>query len=151
MNTVIATAQIVINQISCVAAWLAFSFSFLPRYCPATTAPPVASAAKTLIRSTMILSTKETPETAASPTFATIMLSAIPTSTDKSCSITSGINRAVRSRPLNKYPDLSTFPFPLIFISPFSRNVYYKTSVWRIQSFLPGFSISRANALSHGR
>src|SRR5699024_12443200 len=132
---------------------------YYPPYHHLSRPPPTATLSpyttlfrsNTLIRSTMILSTSDTPETAASPTFATIMLSAIPTSTDKSCSITSGISKAVRSRLLNKYPDLSTFSFPLIFISPFSRNVYYKISFLRIQSFLPGFFISLKNLLSHDR
>src|SRR5699024_11550325 len=79
---------------------------YYPPYHHLSRPPPTATLSpyttlfrsNTLIRSTMILSTSDTPETAASPTFATIMLSAIPTSTDKSCSITSGISKAVRSR-----------------------------------------------------
>ena len=55
--------------------------SFLPRYCPAITAPPVARAVKILMMSSMTVSTKETPETAASPTRATMIESESPTAT----------------------------------------------------------------------
>ena len=55
------------NHTSCVAALHADFSSFLPIYCPATTAPPVASAAKILMIRIIILSTSDTPDTAASP------------------------------------------------------------------------------------
>ena len=79
-----------INQTICVDARHACSVRFCPRYCPTITAPPVASAANTLINNTIMLSTKETPETAASPTFAIMIESAMPTNTARSCSTTSG-------------------------------------------------------------
>ena len=53
--------------------------------------PPVASAANAFCSSTFTASTKDTAETAASPTRATIMESARPTVMASSCSITIGI------------------------------------------------------------
>ena len=101
-NAVMTTAQIVMNQTSWVADSHAASFFLCPRYCPATTAPPVASAAKILMSSTMTWSTSETPDTAASPTLAIIIESAIPTSTARSCSTTSGIINATSDRLSNR-------------------------------------------------
>ena len=63
----IATALRLTNHTSCVAALHADFSSFLPIYCPATTAPPVASAAKILMIKIIILSTNDTPETARLP------------------------------------------------------------------------------------
>ena len=94
----IATALRLTNHTSCVAALHADFSSFLPIYCPATTAPPVASAAKILMIRIIILSTSDTPDTAASPTFATIIESAIPTKTANNCSITKGPIRFASSR-----------------------------------------------------
>ena len=70
-------------------------------YWPATTAPPVASAAKTLISRIIMLSTSETPDTADSPTLATMMESAMPTSTASSCSTIRGRIKAVSARLVN--------------------------------------------------
>lgn len=63
----ITRATTPVTRISWSADWQALSFRFCPRYWEATTAPPVATAAKILIISTLIMSTKETPEVAASP------------------------------------------------------------------------------------
>ena len=61
------TAEIaVVHKISCFAEKHACSSSRRPRYCAATTAPPVASAAKILMIRMLIESTSDTPETAAS-------------------------------------------------------------------------------------
>ena len=54
------------------------------------TAPPVASAARIWIIRMLMLSTKLTLETAASPTPETISVSARPMVTDKNCSSSSG-------------------------------------------------------------
>ena len=78
-------------------------------YCEATTAPPVAMAEKMLIRRMLMLSTSDTPDTAASPTFATIMVSAMPMVTARICSIISGTIRR-RSSSLENNMD---FPHPL--------------------------------------
>ena len=75
-------------------SWPALSsVSFLrraPRYWLTTTAPPVARAASRLITRLLIMSTRLTPEMAASPHRDTIMVSAIPTVVASSCSISSG-------------------------------------------------------------
>ena len=56
-----------------------------------------------------MLSTSDTPDTAASPTFATIMVSAMPMVTARICSIISGTIRR-RSSSLENNMD---FPHPL--------------------------------------
>ena len=118
MTRVITTAQMVINHTSCSAAWQAFSFLCCPRYWPATTAPPVPNAANTLMSSTMILSTRDTPDTAASPTLATMMLSAIPTRTASICSMISGMMRAISARLSNRYGFFSVCSVLIFKISP---------------------------------
>ena len=55
-----------------------------------TTAPPVASAANSTMMRLLIISTRLTPEMAASPQRDTIMVSAIPTVTSSNCSTSSG-------------------------------------------------------------
>ena len=62
-----------------------------------TTAPPVASAASTLMMRLLNISTRETPETAASPTEEIIIVSAIPTVMARVCSRISGIISFFRS------------------------------------------------------
>ena len=77
-----------------------------------TTAPPVESAAMMEKIRLLIMSTRETPEMAASPTEATIMVSAMPTVMASACSKTSGMISFFRSLEENrysmKYYDLST-------------------------------------------
>ena len=67
-----------------------------------TTAPPVASAEKTLIISWASRSTRDTPDTAASPTDATIIESARPTVMARPCSIISGQMSFVRDLRVNR-------------------------------------------------
>lgn len=76
---------------------LAFSRSLRPRYWEATTAPPVASAENILISSTLMESTREIPDTAASPQVETIMVSIMPMVTASNCSSMSGMSRRRRS------------------------------------------------------
>ena len=72
-------------------ALLRASFAlFAPMNCAATTAPPVASAAKTFIISVIIMSTSETPEIASSPRPDIITVSQNPTDIARNCSMTSG-------------------------------------------------------------
>jgi len=78
-------------QISCFAEDLAFSKSFLPINWEITTAPPPARAVNKYIISRLTVSTKETPETAASPALATIIESAIPVVIARVCSSIKGI------------------------------------------------------------
>ena len=80
----------VINN-NCLAEKRAFSSEPCPINCAATTAPPVPKAAKTLINKTLIESTSETAETAASPTLETMIVSQKPTRITNNCSITSGM------------------------------------------------------------
>ena len=87
----------VVTNSSWSAARQAIFSSFIPRAWPATTAPPVAMAARSCISSRLMESTRETPDTAASPTSATITTSSIPTSTERNCSIISGTNSRIRS------------------------------------------------------
>lgn len=69
----------VMNSSSCSPAWPALACSRRPRYCPAMTAPPVASAENALTSRTFTVSTNETAEMAASPTWDTITESQSPT------------------------------------------------------------------------
>ena len=55
-----------------------------------TTAPPVARAAKILRISTLIRSTRATLDTAASPAAETMVMSAMPTMTERNCSMIRG-------------------------------------------------------------
>ncbi len=90
-----------VDAMSCSPAIQAFFFSLWPRYWADTTAPPVAKAANSPISRKLILSTKETPDTAASPTLATMIPSAIPTVTANICSIISGIINFISSFLVN--------------------------------------------------
>ncbi len=95
-------ATSVVTTISCLAARLAFSASSRPRYCAATIAPPVERAANTCSSRILIESTSETPETATSPTLATIRVSAMPMVAASTCSIISGTISRTRSFLVNK-------------------------------------------------
>ena len=86
----IISAIAVTTKYSCLEASHARSFFLAPSSCATTTAPPVASAEKMLMMSTLSISTSDTPETAASPTEETIIVSARPTVMASTCSITSG-------------------------------------------------------------
>ena len=92
-----ASASVVANMMICQAALLASSGCFCPRKCPATTAPPVASAEKTLISRMFTVSTRDTPDTAASPTTDIIIVSAMPTAIASVCSMTRGMISFFRS------------------------------------------------------
>jgi hypothetical protein len=77
-------------KINCRAAALAFSLSRRPMNWLTTTAPPADSEANAIIKRLLMLSTMFTPETAASPTVLTIIVSAAPIVTARICSIMSG-------------------------------------------------------------
>ncbi len=79
----------------CAAVALAFLGSRWPMYWLVTTAPPVASADMIWIIRVLKLSTRLTPETAASPTEETIRVSARPMVTLSACSAMSGNSRAM--------------------------------------------------------
>ena len=64
-------------------------------------APPVARAAKAFTSSTFTVSTRDTAEMAASPTWETMMESSRPTVMASSCSMTSGTISRRRSRLVN--------------------------------------------------
>ena len=89
-NAATAKPSRALNPTNCPALWAACSGFLAPRYWLVTTAPPVASAANTVMMSWLIISTSETPEMAASPTDETMTVSAMPTSTLSVCSIISG-------------------------------------------------------------
>ena len=75
---------------SCLADALARSRSLHPIYCPHTTAPPVARAANPKNTSVLTESTRDTADTAASPTLATMIESARPTVIARNCSMIKG-------------------------------------------------------------
>ena len=77
------------------AVALAFLGSWWPMYWLVTTAPPVARADMIWIIRVLKVSTRLTPETAASPTEDTIKVSARPMVTLRACSATSGSSRAM--------------------------------------------------------
>ena len=82
---------------SWLAAFLPFSISLCPMYCDTTMVPPVARALNTYKNTPLIMSTRETPEIAASPACDTIIVSATPTSMTRTCSMISGTISAFRS------------------------------------------------------
>ena len=71
-------------------------------YWLATTAPPVASAVMICIIRVLKVSTRLTPDTAASPTDDTMRVSARPMVTLRACSAMSGSSRAVSCWRVNK-------------------------------------------------
>ena len=75
---------------SCPAALRASLGCSFPRYWAEITAPPVARAPMICMIRTLMESTRDTPDTAASPTAATITTSTIPTSTAMICSTIRG-------------------------------------------------------------
>ena len=79
-----------LSRISCPALLLALFCSLAPRNWLTTTAPPVASAENSTMIRLLIMSTRLTPEMAASPQRDTIMVSAMPTVTARNCSTSSG-------------------------------------------------------------
>ena len=86
----------------CAAEARAFFSSRWPMYWLATTAPPVASALMIWIIRVLKLSTRLTPETAASPTEETIRVSARPMVTLRACSAMRGSSRAVSCWRVNR-------------------------------------------------
>jgi hypothetical protein len=82
---------------SCCAASLAFAGRFAPNCCETTTAPPLAIAAKTANTRLLIISTRETPDTAASPTAEIMTVSIIPTVIASVCSKIRGTINALNS------------------------------------------------------
>ena len=120
LTAMIAEARAVMEYRSCLAATQAFSLLFMPMYCEATTAPPVARAEKIWIRRMLMESTSEIPETAASPTLATMIVSERPIVTARNCSATSGRIRRVSAWRENIPFSISagrarrSFPLPMI-------------------------------------
>ena len=90
MTTITVPADISMMNISCPADSFALSGIFLPIYWLHTTAPPVASADRIWISSVLMLSTSDTPDTAASPHEETISVSNSPMLNASACSIMSG-------------------------------------------------------------
>jgi len=63
----------------------------------------VETAANTLISRLLIISTRDTPDVAASPALETIIVSTMPTVTARICSTMSGAIRRFKSLFVNKY------------------------------------------------
>ena len=84
------------RYISCFAEKHAAFLSFFPRYWEAMTAPPVENAEKRNTNRFETESTSDTPETACSPSVATMIVSIMPIVTDKSVSIRRGMISALR-------------------------------------------------------
>ena len=85
------------DTISCFADLQASSFFPAPRNWEVTTAPPVASAASTLMIRLLNMSIRDTPETAASPAEEIMTVSAMPTVIASACSNKSGMISFFRS------------------------------------------------------
>ena len=81
------TKATVISWVAALDALLGF---WLPRYWDTTTAPPVATAANILISRLFIISTRETPDIAASPAYEIMTVSTMPTVMARICSMISG-------------------------------------------------------------
>ena len=104
------------ETISCMAERQASCFFPAPSNCEVTTAPPVASAASTDMTRLFTMSIRDTPDIAASPTFATIIISAMPTMMVRACSSIRGIISLCRSLLLNSFRSIQV---------SISRFVYY--------------------------
>ena len=85
------------DTINCFADLQASSFFPAPRNWEVTTAPPVASAASTLMIRLLNMSIRDTPETAASPAEDIMTVSAMPTVIASACSNKSGMISFFRS------------------------------------------------------
>ena len=103
-NIDIKTATTKAISSSCAAAIQASSCLLAPINWLITTAPPVASAASSDIITLLTMSTRDTPDTAASPAKLTITVSDIPTVIAKNCSIISGTISTFKSVLLNIFP-----------------------------------------------
>ena len=103
-TTTAATRMLKLDMMNmiCAAAARALFSSRWPMYWLATTAPPVASAVMICIIRVLKVSTRLTPDTAASPTDDTIRVSARPMVTLRACSAMSGSSRAVSCWRVNK-------------------------------------------------
>ena len=97
---------------TCAADSRAFSLSRAPRNWLVITAPPVARPANRVSTTLLIMSTRDTPEMAASPTEDTITPSAMPTSTERACSMTSGISSRTSILLLNIRSFCNSIPMP---------------------------------------
>ena len=103
-TTTAATRTLKLDMMNriCAAAARAFFSSRWPMYWLATTAPPVASAVMIWIIRVLKVSTRLTPDTAASPTDDTMRVSARPMVTLRACSAISGSSSAVSCWRVNK-------------------------------------------------
>ena len=79
------------NMSNCPEARFVASFSLRPIYWLMTTAPPDAKAVNKYMNTVLNELTRETPDTALSPTKLTINVSTIPTNMTNSCSKNNGI------------------------------------------------------------
>ena len=138
------------RYISCFADSEAFSLSFRPRYWEHTTAPPVAKALKMNTKRFARLSTRETPETTASPSDATIMVSIIPIVTFRSVSISRGIIKVSRYLLSKSRSFLSIRTLLMAFyihpyyqiVNKFLQNKFKKSCRGRFNTKKYGFYIS---------
>ncbi len=90
-----------VETMTCPAVSRALFSRRAPRNCAATTAPPVAKAAKILMISVLMLSMSETPLITASPSDETITVSAMPTVMASVCSRISGRISLFSAAPSN--------------------------------------------------
>ena len=100
------------------AAALAFFGSWWPMYWLATTAPPVARALMIWIIRVLKVSTRLTPDTAASPTEDTIRVSARPMVTLRACSATKGSSSATSWRRVNRGLDVKRAEVMVVSLLP---------------------------------
>lgn len=114
---------------SCLADWQASSLLPAPIHCDVTTAPPVASAASTLMIKLLNMSTSDTPETAASPAEEIIIVSAIPTVMASVCSKISGIISFRKSFLLNNRFSVTVC---LTFFHSFGMTIIRKTATVKL-------------------
>ena len=104
------------DTINCFADLHASSFFPAPRNWEVTTAPPVASAASTLMIRLLNISIRDTPETAASPAEEIMTVSAMPTVIASACSNKSGMISFFRSSFENSFVLLTSISFyPVIY------------------------------------
>ena len=100
-STIIPRPKPAAMDTNCPALRRASAGRFAPKNWLVMTAPPVARAANRFRITLLIISTRETPEIAASPTEDTITPSHIPTRAARACSITRGKIRRSSIRLVN--------------------------------------------------
>ena len=143
-TTISVNVAVIETVYNCAALRTALSLSLRPRYWLVIIAPPPVSAANNCVTSTLILSTRLTLETAASPTPETIKVSAMPIVMLRNCSISMGQISANSALVVNKGVDCVSFACFSIFrryprcVSESVKAIWQRRAI-RIRDFEHGY------------